>query len=133
MQNNTQRLSAEAIQELRAIYEEEFDEVLTDYEIEEMGLRLLRFFSLLVKEPDKLAQIKVTDREFKAMRYIHNCICHKDINPTIRGISQAIGYRSSRSGFRTLSLLLKRELAWRDEKGSITMVKGYCDVWGCGI
>lgn len=133
MQNKTQRLSAEAINELRDIFEEEFDDVLTDDEIEEMGLRLLRFFSILIKEPDKPAQIKVTDREFKAMQYIHGCICHKNIQPTIRGISQAIGCRSSRSGFRTLSLLLKRNLAWRDEKGSITMVKDYCDVWECGV
>lgn len=133
MQNNTQRLSAEAIQELRDIFEEEFDDVLTDDEIEEMGLRLLRFFSILVKEPDRPAQIKITDCEFKAMRYIHDCICHKNILPTIRGISQAIGCRSSRSGFRALSMLLKRELAWRDEEGNITMVKGHCDVWGCSV
>ena len=132
MQNNTQRLSAEAIQELREIYEEEFNDVLTDYELEEMGLRLLRFFSILTKDvPDEPAKIEVTDHEFKAMQYIHDCICHKNIQPKIRGISQAIGYRSSRSGFRTLSLLLKRELAWRDEKGNIIMVKGHCDVWGC--
>ena len=132
MQNNTQKLSAEATQELRAIYEEEFNDVLTDYELEEMGLRLLRFFSILTKDvPDEPAQIEVTEHEFKAMQYIHVCICHNNIQPTIRGISQAIGCRSSRSGFRTLNLLLKRQLAWRDGEGNISMVKGHCDVWGC--
>jgi len=64
MKNTKQGLSAEVIQELRAIYEEQFDDVLNDYEVEEMGLRLLRFFSILVKEPREPAQIKVTDREF---------------------------------------------------------------------
>ena len=83
MKNTKQGLSAEAIQELRAIYEEQFDDVLNDYEVEEMGLRLLRFFSILIKEPREPAQIKVTDREFKAMRHMHNCICHKNIHPTI--------------------------------------------------
>ena len=41
------RLSVEAIQELKDIYEDEFDDVLTDDQADEMGKRLLRFFAIM--------------------------------------------------------------------------------------
>ncbi len=46
-------LSKKAKDELRAIYEEEFNEVLTDDEAEEMGVRLLRLFDLLTRKDRK--------------------------------------------------------------------------------
>lgn len=44
-----QELSREAIEEFRAIYQEEFGEVLSDDEVREIALRLLRFFGILNK------------------------------------------------------------------------------------
>jgi hypothetical protein len=44
-----QQLSREAIEEFRAIYEEEFGKRLTDDEVQEIALRLLRFFGILKK------------------------------------------------------------------------------------
>ena len=41
------QLSQEAIEEFRTIYEEEFGKRLTDDEIQEIALRLLRFFGVL--------------------------------------------------------------------------------------
>jgi hypothetical protein len=42
-----QQLSREAINEFKAIYEEEFGKVLSDDEVQEMAMRLLRFFGVL--------------------------------------------------------------------------------------
>jgi hypothetical protein len=42
-----QQLSREAIEEFKAIYQEEFGKSLTDDEAQEIALRLLRFFGIL--------------------------------------------------------------------------------------
>ena len=42
-----QQLSREAIEEFRTIYEEEFGKRLTDDEVQEIAIRLLRFFGIL--------------------------------------------------------------------------------------
>jgi hypothetical protein len=42
-----QQLSHEAIEEFKAIYQEEFGKSLTDDEAQEIALRLLRFFGIL--------------------------------------------------------------------------------------
>jgi hypothetical protein len=42
-----QQLSQEAIEEFRAIYREEFGRTLSDEEVQEMSIRLLRFFGIL--------------------------------------------------------------------------------------
>ena len=42
-----QQLSCEAIEEFRAIYQEEFGKRLSDDEVQEIALRLLRFFGIL--------------------------------------------------------------------------------------
>ena len=42
-----QQLSREAIDEFKAIYQEEFGKSLTDNEAQEIALRLLRFFGIL--------------------------------------------------------------------------------------
>ena len=43
------QLSREAIEEFRAIYQEEFGETLSDDEVQEIAMRLLRFFGILNK------------------------------------------------------------------------------------
>jgi len=115
------RLSAQALKELRAIAEEEYEEQMTDEEIEEMGLRLLRFFSIIYDESlfSKPIKIKLTERESKALRYIHQCIYHDKKQPTVRGITQALGLRSSRSGFKILNSLIGQDIVYRDEKGNV--------------
>ena len=42
-----QQLSREAIDEFKAIYQDEFGEVLSDDEAREIAMRLLRFFGIL--------------------------------------------------------------------------------------
>jgi hypothetical protein len=43
----SQQLSREAIDEFKAVYEAEFGLTLSDDEVQEIALRLLRFFGIL--------------------------------------------------------------------------------------
>lgn len=45
------QLSRQAIEEFKAIYADEFGEELSDAEVQEMAVRLLRFFGLLREPP----------------------------------------------------------------------------------
>jgi hypothetical protein len=44
-----QQLSREAIDEFKAIYQDEFGKALSDDEVQEIALRLLRFFGILAE------------------------------------------------------------------------------------
>ena len=44
------QLSREAIEEFKKIYQEEFGEMLSDDEVREIAMRLLRFFDILSKD-----------------------------------------------------------------------------------
>jgi hypothetical protein len=44
-----QQLSRKAIDEFKAIYQEEFGKTLSDDEVQEIAIRLLRFFGILVQ------------------------------------------------------------------------------------
>ena len=46
--NAKQQLNREAIDEFKAIYQQEFGELLSDEKVQEIALRLLRFFGILV-------------------------------------------------------------------------------------
>lgn len=46
------QLSREAIDSFKAIYQDEFGELLSDDEVQEIAMRLLRFFGVLAQEPD---------------------------------------------------------------------------------
>ena len=45
----TQQLSREAIDEFKAIYQDEFGRELSDDEVQEIAIRLLQFFGILVR------------------------------------------------------------------------------------
>jgi len=45
-----QQLSREAIEEFKAAYKDEFGEDLSDDEVREIAMRLLRFFGILNKD-----------------------------------------------------------------------------------
>ena len=47
-----QQLSREAIEGFRTIYQEEFGQTLSDDEVQEIAIRLLRFFGILTR-PEK--------------------------------------------------------------------------------
>jgi len=45
-----QRLSREAIEEFKTIYEDEFGQKLSDDKVQEIAIRLLQFFGILSEE-----------------------------------------------------------------------------------
>jgi hypothetical protein len=117
------KLSAEAIDELRTIYEKQFDEVLREDEAQEMGFRLLRLFSILEKstELQERPRHQPNERERKALDYIET---EKDEGrfPTMRGIAKAVGFKSSRSGHKMLKSLVMKNLVCRNNQGSLSIV-----------
>jgi hypothetical protein len=49
MKTQPQQLSREAIDDFKAIYQDEFGDILSDDEVREIAMRLLRFFGILTK------------------------------------------------------------------------------------
>jgi hypothetical protein len=59
-----QQLSRQAIDEFKAIYQDEFGHTLSDAEVQEIALRLLHFFGILRQpSPDGIAQNHVPGQE----------------------------------------------------------------------
>jgi len=54
--NTPQQLSREAIDEFKAIYRDEFGEELSDDKVQEIALRLLRFFRILGEQSSSVAR-----------------------------------------------------------------------------
>ena len=50
MNTQPQQLSREAIDEFKVIYQDEFGETLSDDEVQEIALQLLRFFGILTRD-----------------------------------------------------------------------------------
>ena len=115
MTNTHHRLSKEAIEDYQDIYKQEFGTELTTDEAEEMGWRLLRFFDALNTPLQEQVVTEVTEREWKALEYIHQCLVHDKKLPTARGVANGIGRTSSRSGSRMLMKLEKLGLIYRDK------------------
>lgn len=118
-----QRLSETAIQEFRDIYQDEFDEVLTDAEAAQRAFEVLRLFKIIADDlPTKTTDpISLSEDELKALQYIQRCLAGKT-EPTVRGIAQAIGRHSSRSGYRMLQGLINRGVVYRDENSDVRLM-----------
>jgi len=101
------KLTAEAKNELRAIVNEEIDHPMTDDEVEDMGMRLLRFFFILETPGPETAGIQPNEQEQKALGFI-NSELKQGRSPTVRGIAKASGFRSSRTGHRLLKSLIAK-------------------------
>ena len=56
--NTPQQLSREAIEEFKAIYQKEFGEILSDDEVQEIAMRLLRFFGILNQQTPNQTKAK---------------------------------------------------------------------------
>lgn len=119
------RLSPTAFEELRQIAQAEYGKAMSDDEINDMGVRLLKLFRILgTQDPEQKTieySISVSSQEFKALKYLHHAIYHNHVSPSVRDITQALGYRSSRSGFRILNHLIDRGLVYRNEEGDLRL------------
>ena len=122
------RLSPEAFRGLKEIVKDEICEQMEDSEIENMGIRLLRLFSILgVDQAKKEVQgIEVSEQELKVLTFLREEICGQKRSPSVREISRAAGFRSSRSGFRLLNRLIKRGLIFRSQKGQLGLSSSVC-------
>ena len=113
------KLSSQALKELKQIAHVEMGRELSDEEVSEMGIRLLRLFDLLTIKNNSTEK-HPTDDQRKALNYIQSM--HRESKrPTVRGIAQAIGRRSSRSGARMLESLVKGGYLHR--RGSESLIK----------
>lgn len=118
----THRLSAEAMNDLRAIVQKEISESMTDEEIEDMGIKLLRLFSILVTQEPKPAGIQPTDQEQKALDFLDAEI-KKSRSPSVRELARMMGLKSSRSGYELLKKLITQGLVKRDNKGMLRLLR----------
>lgn len=115
------KLSKEAFRELKEIAHKDYGNSMPDSEIEEMGERLLRLFSLLSPgKQDSQRGIELTDQESMVLEYIQKEM-ESQRHPSARSISKLLGFRSSRSGFRFLNGLIERGLLVRNEKGKLSL------------
>ena len=117
-----QTLSPDALDELRVIVKEQIVEPMTDAEIEMMGVRLLRLFSLLSIQETKQPDVEQTEQEQRAIAFIGSEM-KQGKAPSIRGITKAIGLRSSRSGFRLVEQLISKGFVMRDGEGNMCLKK----------
>lgn len=121
-------LSARALSDFRRIYEEEFGELLSDSELNEKATGLLKIFGSVSRAPgqsDKPIRVLVTEREFKALKYLHTVMCHEGKSLSLRDVCAAIGFSSSRSGKVLVDGLIRRGLAYRDVQGRLLLSQGF--------
>jgi len=119
------QLSAEAFEELRTIAGEEMDGVMADEDIEQMGVDLLRLFSLLATPEVAPVGNRPDERELKALIFLRDEIA-QGRSPSIRELSRTMGFRSSRSGYKLLKRLIVNGWAVRssDGKRRLIMLEG---------
>jgi len=115
------QLSPKAFQELKQIAREEFGDTMSEDEITDIGLRLLRLFKLLGQET-RSEQMVISHQEFDALKYLGEAIHYEKRPPSVRDLSEAMGFRSSRSGFRLFRRLMRRGLIHRDMNGALHLL-----------
>ncbi len=104
MQEPAFELSDKALQEFRELAEEEFQESYTDSEIRDMATNLLTLFNVLVPNEVAVNEClpKLTDKEALALAFINQEL-KEGRKPSARGVANAAGLRSSRSGLKLLN------------------------------
>ena len=111
------RLSPEVFRELKDITHAELEGPMSDDEIEEMGLRVIKLYSFLRIETSKEVSpgSQLTDQESKALSFIKDQMAQFGRMPSVHKIARALGLSSSRSGFQILKRLSRLGLVRRDE------------------
>ena len=114
------RLSTEAFEELRTIVNYEIKEPMTNEELEEMGIDLLKLFDVLLTPEAKPAGNQPAEQEQKALAFLQDKIS-QGRSPSIRDLCKAMGFKSSRSGFRLLNMLMAKGWLYRNSKGDLCL------------
>ncbi len=128
-ESQDQQISGKAFKELKEIALSEFGNGMTDDEIREMGMRLLRFTALITSGSEQQpAKIQINKQEFKVLKFLHHEIHHNKKSPSVREIAAVLGLNSSRSGVKFLNALIERGLVYRNEAGNLELTdKGECE------
>lgn len=125
-------LAKESIEKFKALMEQEGCGTITDEEARDRTESLVKLFAILTTndgEQDTNKPITVTEVEGKCLKYIHHCIHHDKIKVTVRGIANAVGLKSSRSGMKLLQTLIAKGYVYKDEDGNVRLSR---EVDGCG-
>jgi hypothetical protein len=85
-----------------------------------MGLRLLRFFDLILSKDPAEPKSILSDEEAYAILYIKRCL-KEGKRPTVRGVAEAIGCSSSRSEQRMMNSLIAQRFIQRDSNGKVQL------------
>ena len=98
--------------------------VATDEEIHDMAIRLLTLCELASKTQDRQVPLNsdLTEAETQAVTAIREHFTRTGNVPSARELSQAMGYRSSRSGHLLLKRLLNRGILKR--QGITVVLRG---------
>lgn len=125
-------LPKESIEKFKALMEQEGYGTITDEEARDKTESLVKLFATLStndSEQDLNKPITVTEVEGKCLKHIHHCIHHERIKVTVRGIANAVGLKSSRSGMKLLQSLIAKGYAYKDEGRNVRLSR---EVDGCG-
>ena len=114
------RLSTEAFEELRAIVEHEIKKPISNEETEVMGIDLLKLFALLLTPETRPSGNQPTEQERKALSFLQDEM-RQGRSPSIRDLCKAMGFSSSRSGFRLLNMLMAKGWLYRNSKGDLCL------------
>jgi hypothetical protein len=88
-----------------------------------MGMRLLMFFSILATPALTPACIQPTEQEWKALRFLDAEI-RQGRSPSVRQVAKAVGFKSSRSGYKLLKRLITKGLVVRDRRNVLYLIYG---------
>jgi hypothetical protein len=112
-------LTSKDIKEFKRICEEEFDHPCTDSQAEAMARRVIRY---LLATEDWEDKPQLTDQEHIVVDLIKKDSAHGH-SSSIREITKALGFSSSRSGYRVLQGLIEKKIVSRDQKGALICTK----------
>jgi LexA DNA binding domain len=116
-------LDKDALEELRNLLQVEYGYEHSDEEAREIGTRLLRLLELLVmQEGQDIPRPEPVPTERRALAYLHEQIIHYGHSPSVRELSAAMGYRSSRSGSQLLERLIKIGSVFRGADGKLSLL-----------
>jgi len=109
------------IQELKRICEEKFSHPCTDAEAEAIAHRIVRF--LKASEPVPTShRVSLSADEEEVFNLISTRYKTQGRSPSIREIAKTLGFSSSRSGYRVVQGLMKKQLISRNEDGSLAVL-----------
>lgn len=118
--SEAQLLSQEAVSDFQSIYSDCFGERLSDAEASKRAGEVLALFSILRNQGSVSRKTEVNETEEKCLQYVSRLL-DEGKQPTVRGMAEFLGRRSSRTGSRMFTHLIERGLLTRDQNGDVTI------------